>query len=393
MHAKQASHTRTNKRASTTNHSNPRRNTRHRAHQTRHSTRNTNQPGHQIRPTTRHHIKRRHIIIRTISTLIHNHGLRSRLTRQHIINQHRMLTHKPQSFQSVKNTTSVKTPLKFLHSHARSRTNHPITRETIHLQQEPVNELRTSITRPIRNTKTMRHPLNPITTRSPHLQASDILILQTADLPRHDTIHSRASNFLSPTHRQRTPRTIHLKPRHRLRSRLHRHRIRRSHQTTSQTIQTLQIIRARTLRVMTITMTNQRQITILGTQITNQLRDGQIIPIRLTRITFDPNTHIIALRLAADTIARMPRTIIRIHDASHTTRFRHVMRRSTTRPATQGPDNPLERRVSIRITPPMDHDIFDPIRATTRIIRTIIPGNVFIRHILYPFKQSTHTKQ
>lgn len=163
MHAKQASHTRTNQRTSTTSHGNPRRHTRHSAHKARNSTGNTNQPGHKIRPTTRLNIKRRHIIIRTIRTLIRDHGFRSRLTRQLIISQHCMLNHK-QSFQSVKNTTIIKPLLKLLDSLRRSRTDNTIPRKTVHLHQESVNELRTGITRTIRDAKPVGHPLNPITT-------------------------------------------------------------------------------------------------------------------------------------------------------------------------------------------------------------------------------------
>lgn len=96
MHAEQASHTRTDQSASTTHDSDPRRNTRHRTRQTGHRTGNTNQAGHQIRPTTSLSIERRHIIITAIRALIRDHGLRSRLTRQHVIRQHSMLCHKHQ---------------------------------------------------------------------------------------------------------------------------------------------------------------------------------------------------------------------------------------------------------------------------------------------------------
>lgn len=381
MHAKQASHTRTNQCARTTNHGNPRRDTRHGTHQARDSTGNTNQPRHQIRPTTRLSIKRRHIIIRPIRTLIRDSGTNRRLTRQLIISQHCMLNHK-QSSQSVKNTTIVKPLLELLHGHTRSRPNHTVTRKTVHLHKEPANELRTGITRPIRNTETMRHPLHPITTGGTHLQTSDILILNTPNLPGHDTIHGSTGNLLSPTHSQRPPRPIHFKLRNRLRSRLDRQRIRRSQQPTRQTIQTIQIIRTRTLRVITIPVTNQRQITILRTQITNQLRDRQIIPIRLTRITLDTNTHIITLGTDAYAIPGMPRTIIRIHDTGDTPGLNHVMRGSTTRRTTQGINHTLERRMRIRITPPVNHNILDPIRAAARIIRTIILRNIFIRHFV-----------
>lgn len=210
MHAEQASHARTNQRASTTNNSNPRRDTRHGTHQARDSTGNTHQPGHQIRPTTRLNTERRHIIIRPIRTLIRNSGISRRLTSQLIISQHHMLRHK-QSFQSVENTTIIKPLLKFLHSLRRCRTNHPIPQGTIHLQQEPANEIRTRITRTIRNTKTVRHPLNPITAGSTLLQTGDILILNAFNLPGHDTIHSRAGNLLSPAHRQRPPRAVNFK--------------------------------------------------------------------------------------------------------------------------------------------------------------------------------------
>nr|DAP05106.1 MAG TPA: hypothetical protein [Caudoviricetes sp.] len=377
MHAKQASHTGTDQRTSTTNHGNPRRDTRNRTHKARDSTGNTHQSGHQIRPTTSLSIERRHVIIRPVSTLIRDSGISRRLASQPIISQHYMLSHK-QSFQSVENTTIIKPLLEFYDSRRRSRTNHPITSIPVHLHKEPVNELRASITRTIGNTKTVRHPLNPITTGSTLLQTGDILILQTTNLTGHDTIHRRASNLLSTTHRQRPPRSIHFKPGHRLRSRLSRHRIRRSRQTTRQTIQTIQIIRAWTLRVIAIPVTNQRQITILDTQVTNQLSDSQIIPIRLTRITFNANTHVIALRTDTDTITGMPRTIIRIHNTGHTAGLDHVMRRSATSLTAQGIDHTLERRMSVRVTPPVDHNILDPIRATTRIIRTIIFRNIFI---------------
>lgn len=377
MHAEQASHTGTNQRTSTTSHSNPRRDTRHGTHQARDSTGNTYQSRHQIRPTTSINIKRRHIIIRTVRTLIRDSSISRRLTRQHIINQHHMLSHE-QSFQSVENTTIIKPLLELLDSLRRCRTDNTITRKTIHLHKEPVNELRASITRTIRDTETMRHPLNPITTRNTLLQTGDILILQATDLPGHDTINRRASNLLSTPHRQRTPRTIHFKLGHRLRSRLSNHRIRRSNQTTRQPIQPIQIIRARTLRVTTIPVTNQRQITILGTQITNQLRDSHIIPIRLARIALDTNAHIIALGTDAYTVTGMPRTIIRIHNARDTTGLDHIMRGSATSLTAQGIDHTLERRMRIRITPPVDDDSLDPIRATTRIIRTIILRNIFI---------------
>nr|DAQ23510.1 MAG TPA: hypothetical protein [Caudoviricetes sp.] len=377
MHAEQASHTGTNQRASTTDHGNPRRDTRHGTHKARNSTGNTYQSGHQIRPTTRLSIERRHIIIRTVRTLIRNSGINRRLTSQLIISQHCMLSHK-QSFQSVENPAIVKPLLELLHGHTRNRTDNTITWETVHLHQETVNELRTRITRPIRDTETMRHPLNPITARSPLLQAGDVLILHTPDLPGHDTIHRRAGNLLSTTHRQRTPRPINHKLGHRLRSRLDRHRIRRSHQTTRQTIQPIQIIWSRTLRVITIPVTNQRQITILGTQITNQLCHGQIITIGLAWVTFDADTHVIALGADTHAVTGMPSTIIRIHDASHTASLDHIMRGSATSLAAQGIDDPLERRMRIRITPPVDHNSFDPIRAAARIIRTIILRNVFI---------------
>ena len=377
MHAEQASHTGTNQRASAANHSNPRRHTRNRTHQARHSTGNTHQSRHQIRPTTSLSIKRRHIIIRPIRTLIRNSSISRRLTSQLVISQHHMLSHK-QSFQLVKNTTIIKPLLELYDSRRRSRANHPITSIPVHLQKEPVNEPRTRITRPVGNTETMRHPLNPITTRSTFLKTSDVPILQTLDLSGHDTIHGSAGNLLGPPHRQRTPRAIHHKLRNRLRSRLNRHRIRRSDQTTSQPVQTIQIIRARTLRSRTIPMMNQRQVTILGTQITNQSGDRRIIPIRLARITLDTNTHIIAPRTDADAIPCMPRTIIRIHDTRHATSLDHVMRGSATRRTTQRLDDPFERGMRVRITPPVDHDTLDPIRASTRIIRTIILRDVFI---------------
>nr|DAI70435.1 MAG TPA: hypothetical protein [Caudoviricetes sp.] len=377
MHAEQASHAGTNQRASTTHDGNPRRDTRDSTHQTRDSTGNTHQPGHQIRHTTRLGIERRHIIVRTVRTLIRNGGIRRRLASQLIISQHCMFSHE-QSFQSVENPTVVKPPLEFLHGHTRGRTDNTITRETVHFHQETVNELRAGIPRPIRDPETVRHPLHPITARSPLLQTGNILILDTPNLTGHDTIHRRAGNLLSPTHRQRTPRAIDFKLGHRPRGRLMRHRIRRSNQTTSQTIQTLQIIQARTLRVIAVTVTDQRQITILDTQITNQLRDRQIITIGLAWIAFNANTHVIALRMDAHTVTGMPCTIVRIHDASHTASLDHVMRGSTTRRTAQGIDHTLERRMSVRITPPVDDNILDPIRATTRIIRTIILGNIFI---------------
>lgn len=394
MHAKQASHTGTNQRTSTTNHGNPRRNTRHSTHKTRDSTGNTNQSRHQIRPTTRLNIKRRHIIIRTIRTLIRDSGISRRLTRQLIISQHCMLNHK-QSLQSVENTTIIKPLLELHNSLRRYRTNHTITRETIHLHQEPVNKLRTRITRPIRNTETVRHPLNPITTGRTLLQTGDIPILQTANLTGHDTIHGRTGNLLSPTHRQRPPRAIDLKPGNRLRSRLNRQRIhrRRRLQVTSQPVQTSQIIRSRTLRSGTIPMMNQRQITILITQITNKLGNRPIITVRLTRIALNANAHVIALGSDTDTVTGMPRTIIRIHDASHTAGLDHVMSGRATRRTTQGVNHALERRMSIRVTPPVNHNILNPIRATARIIRTIIPGNIFVRHAQSPFKWSKHTRR
>ena len=224
MHAEQASHTRPDQRASTTNNSNPRRDTRHGTHQTRDSTGNTHQPGHKIRPTTSLSIERRHIIIRTVSTLIRDSGISRRLTSQLIISQHHMLSH-TQSFQSVENTTVIKTLLELHDSRRRSRADHPITSIPVHLQQEPMNETRAGVTRPIRNTETVRHPLNPITTRSTLLQTGDILILSAFNLSGHDTIHSRAGNLLSPPHRQRPPRAVNLKLRNRLRSRLNRQRV------------------------------------------------------------------------------------------------------------------------------------------------------------------------
>ena len=115
-------------------------------------------------------------------------------------------------------------------------------------------------------------------------------------------------------------------------------------------------------------MTVQRQVTIHATDIGNQLTNGLIVTVTLSRVTLNANAPVIAHTVDVDTVTTSPTTIIRVNQTRHTTGLGNIVSASTTTRTTQRVNHTFKRRVLGRVTPPVNNDTRNSIRAPNGVV-------------------------
>ena len=115
-------------------------------------------------------------------------------------------------------------------------------------------------------------------------------------------------------------------------------------------------------------MTVQRQVTIDTTDISNQLTNGLIVTVTLSRVTLNANAPVIAHTVDVDTVTTSPTTIIRINQTRNPTSFGNIVSASTTTRTTQRANHTLKRRMLSRVTPPVNNDTRNAIRASNGVV-------------------------